>query len=86
MENIDGTIGRLGGEDDKPDGVVRAFQVDYNTVSFLNDIEDVYPGNMGGLDDDGLVGPFTLNALRYAIEHEPAPWGDIVQDAELKGV
>jgi len=92
MENIDGTKGKLGGDDDKPNETVRLFQKNYNQVSRLNKAEKIFPAKMGGLDKDGLVGPYTLNGLRYAVEELKAgkgggkTWKDLISMAELKGI
>lgn len=59
-----GPDGELGGGDDVLNPEVRRFQKDYNKVSragkFLPD--------MGGLDEDGLVGPCTLNGLKVVLD------------------
>jgi len=88
MQNKDGTTGKLGGGDDEPSAIVRQFQNDYNRVSRLNKAEKVYSQSMGGLDKDGLVGPYTLNALRYAHDDKPGDkaWPDLIQMADLKGI
>lgn len=86
--NEDGTKGWSGGGDDQPSAIVKQFQADYNRVSKLNKAEKIYAQNMGGLDVDGLVGPLTLNALRYAKEGLPGgkKWSDLLQMAALKGI
>jgi hypothetical protein len=60
-----GPDGGLGGGDDVPNENVRAFQSDYNAVSRagLSGHPGV-PSYMNGLDEDGLVGPNTLNGLQ----------------------
>jgi hypothetical protein len=88
MPNYDNSIGKLGGGDDQPNSDVRAFQHDYNVVSRLNKAEKIYGQAMGGLYEDGLVGPFTLNGLRYAKEGLPGgkKWSDLVALAHTKGI
>jgi hypothetical protein len=88
MENEDGTMGKLGGGDDEPNATIRQFQSDYNRVSRLNKAEKLYAQSMGGLDKDGRMGPYTLNALRYAHDDKPGnkAWPDMIQMAELKGI
>jgi len=47
---------------------------------------------MGGLDKDALVGPYTLNGLRFAVEQLKAGktqgklWDQLIQMAALKGI
>lgn len=86
--NEDGSVGKLGGDDDSPSETVRKFQKEYNTVSRLNKADKIYSQNMGGLATDGLVGPYTLNALRYANEGLPGGkmWTDILMTARNKGI
>lgn len=82
MDNFPGSVpaqGRLGGNDDKPNQVVGDFQSDYNAVSYLNDEDN--PQSMGGVNIDDFVGPYTLNALRYAKENLLGIWQDLVTDA-----
>jgi len=55
---------KLGGGDDKSNEIVRDFQADYNAVVRHNEQGDIW----GLLDEDGLVGPHTLNALLHARE------------------
>lgn len=88
MENIDGTMGKLGGDDDKKNAIVEQFQRDYNRVSRLNKAEKLYAQPMGGLSTDGLVGPYTLNGLRYAHDGKPGDkaWPDLVKMADMKGI
>ncbi len=92
MENKDGSKGKLGGEDDEKSAVVLDFQGNYNQVSKLNKAEKVFSANMGGLNKDGLVGPYVLNGLRYAVGQINAglsqgkKWQDLVQMAVLKGI
>lgn len=89
MENSDGTMGKLGGDDDQPNQVVRKFQNDYNRVSRLNRAEKFTPGSMGGLATDGAVGPYTLNGLRHAKEVAAAAgrsWDDLLLMATNKGI
>lgn len=86
--NEDGTKGWSGGYDDQPSAIVKQFQQDYNRVSRLNKMENIYSQSMGGLDADGKVGPYTLNGLRYASEGLPGgkTWNDLLQQATLKGI
>jgi hypothetical protein len=92
LTNKDGTKGKLGGDDDQPNETVRDFQRNYNQVSRLNKAEKYFPSNMGGLAKDALVGPYTLNGLRYAVEELKAgkaggkTWNDLISQAELKGI
>src|SRR5690606_35327390 len=58
MQNIDGTMGKLGGKDDSKNAIVEKFQKDYNIISRLNKAEKVYSQSMGGLSVDGFVGPY----------------------------
>lgn len=59
-----GPDGMLGGGDDEANEVVRDFQADYNAVSR----RDGLTAEWGTLDEDGLVGPHTLNALLHVRE------------------
>jgi len=89
MQNYDGTAGKLGGDDDQPEPVVRELQHDYNRISRLNKAEKFTQSNMGGLDEDGAVGPYTLNGLRHAKEVEKASgksWDDLLLMAKNKGI
>lgn len=88
MINYDQTAGKLGGGDDLPSADVRTFQHDYNVVSRLNSAEKIFPMSMGGLYEDGLVGPYTLNALRYVKEALPGgkKWSDLIAMANTKGI
>lgn len=88
LENIDGTKGKLGGGDDKPDSIVRKFQREYNLVSRLNKAEKIFSQSLGGLDEDGFVGPYVLNALRYLKEAMPGgkTWPDLLLTAANKGI
>lgn len=74
--------GRLGGEDDKKSAVVKNFQIDYNIVSKAK----LFTSGMGRVSEDGLMGPFTLNAMRYATEKIGGKhWPDVVKEAKGKG-
>jgi hypothetical protein len=55
---------KLGGGDDVPNAEVRRFQKDYNKVS----LGGKFVPDMGGLDEDGLVGPCTLAALKVVLD------------------
>lgn len=82
VENHDGTMGRLGGNDDKSDATVRQFQNEYNAVSRCKELPDV----VGGLAPDGLVGYYTLNAIRAVKEGLGAKsWQDVVKTCATKG-
>lgn len=89
IQNIDGSMGKLGGNDDAPSDVVAGFQSDYNKISRLNAAEKIYQNRMGGLAVDGFVGPKTLNALRYAKTGLPGgkSWKpDLINQAAIKGI
>jgi len=88
IQNEDGTKGKLGGDDDIPNDIVKKFQSDYNAVSKLSKADKIYSQSMGGLSTDGFVGPYTLNGLRYAIEGLPAGkiWNDLIMSARNKGI
>lgn len=92
MENKDGTMGKLGGEDDQKNAQVIEFQRNYNQVSKLNKAEKIFASNLGGLNKDGLVGPYVLNGLRYATEQikggltQGKTWPALIQMATLKGI
>ncbi len=74
--------GKLGGKDDKKSPVVKKFQIDYNIVSKAK----MFASGMGRLSEDGLVGGFTLNAMRYATEKLGGKyWPDVVKEAKGKG-
>ena len=75
--------GKLGGGDDEPNEVVRKFQKEYNAVSKAKKFAGK---EMGGLAPDGLVGPYTLNGLRFVKEKLGARlWPDIVKEAANAG-
>ncbi len=92
LTNKDGTKGKLGGDDDQPNETVRDFQKNYNQVSRLNQAEKYFPSSMGGMAKDALVGPYTLNGLRYSVEElkagkaAPKNWNDLIAQAVLKGI
>ena len=88
MENTDGTMGKPGGGDDTANPTVKEFQHNYNMVSRLNRAEKIYSVNMGGLGEDGYVGPYTLNGLRTAVEGLPGGklWSDLILQATNKGI
>lgn len=88
LTNIDKTKGKLGGGDDVPNATVKKFQHEYNMVSRLNKAEKLYAQSMGGLDEDGYVGPYTLNGLRYAVDNLPGgkTWNDLLLMATNKGI
>lgn len=57
-------LGAAGEVPDLPSEEVRRFQKDYNRASRAKFLAD-----MGGLDEDGFVGPCTLNAIVYVREN-----------------
>lgn len=61
--NDPGPDAALGGGDDIPNAEVRRFQKDYNGASRRK----VF-ANMGGLWEDGFVGPCTLNGVKYVLD------------------
>jgi len=75
--NDPGPNAELGGGDDIPNSEVKRFQKDYNKVSRAGKFT---PGvKMGGLWEDGLVGPCTLNGLKYVMDNlSGRDWSDIV--------
>lgn len=81
--NNPGPDKELGGDNDVPSPSVRLFQQEYNAVSRSK----TFGANMGGLADDGLVGPKTLNGLKFVLDNlKGKKWkSDIVQGAALKG-
>ena len=82
FENEDGSTGRLGGNDDKSSAVLRGFQNDYNAVSRCKELSGV----TGGLAPDGLMGYFTLGALRAAKENLGGKtWDDTLRTCSTKG-
>ncbi len=96
LTNKDGTKGKLGGDDDQPNETVRDFQKNYNQVSRLNQAEKYFEpvgqASMGGLAKDALVGPYTLNGLRFSVEELKSgkaggkTWNDLITQANLKGI
>ncbi len=90
--NNPGPDGKLGGGDDVPNATVRRFQSEYNGISRLGKSGAVVfgqtvPGNMGTLSTDGYVGPKTLNALKFASDHNLSTvnWAAAKKEAEIKG-
>lgn len=82
VTNEDGTMGKIGGNDDQSSNIVRAFQNDYNAVSRCKELAGV----SGGLAPDGLVGYFTLNGLRAAHDSLGAKsWQDVLKTCATKG-
>ena len=77
--NALGPDAKLGGGDDIPNNEVKRFQIDYNAVS----VAEQFATDMGGLIQDGLVGPCTLNGMKYVMDSmEPGEeWQKIVQKA-----
>jgi hypothetical protein len=70
-----GTDGKLGGDDDIPNPEVTRFQKNYNAVSRTK----IFAEKMGGLWEDGKVGPCTLNGLKYVMDNlGERDWTDIV--------
>ncbi len=96
LTNKDGTKGKLGGDDDQENETVRDFQRNYNQVSRLNNAEKYFEpigqSTMGGLRKDALVGPYTLNGLRFSVDELKAgkgggkTWNDMISQANLKGI
>jgi len=82
-ENEDGTVGGIGGGDDKKSAVVKNFQIDYNIVSRAK----TFVSGMGTLKEDGFLGNYTLNGMRYVTEKIGGKhWPDIVKEAKNKGI
>lgn len=82
VKNEDGSMGKLGGNDDEVSMAVMQFQNDYNAVSRCKELA----GLIGGLAPDGLVGYYTLNGLRAAKEKLGAKtWDDTLKTCATKG-
>jgi hypothetical protein len=82
VTNKDGSIGRLGGNDDESSDLLRGFQNDYNAVSRCKELSGV----TGGLAPDGLMGYFTLDGLRASKESLGAKtWQDVLKTCSGKG-
>ncbi len=82
VTNKDGSVGKLGGNDDKSDMTVMKFQNDYNAVSRCKELS----GLTGGLAPDGLVGYFVLAGLRTAKERLGSKnWDDVLRTCATKG-
>jgi len=82
--NALGPDNALGGGDDIPNPEVSKFQGDYNAVSRWNQF--VPKTQMGGLDQDGKVGPCTLNALKLVHDNlGEEQWDTIVTMARGAG-
>jgi len=82
-----GPDGRLGGGDDVPNENVRHFQSDYNAVSRAGLVGQLgAPSYMNGLDEDGLVGPNTLNALQL-VQQEGMQYDlrDLAEESRARG-
>ncbi len=77
--NDPGPDAALGGGDDVPNAQVKQFQKDYNKASRNN----VLGSEMGGLWEDGFVGPCTLNGLKYVDTQIGAAGGSV---ADWKGL
>jgi len=78
-----GPDGKLG-NDDIPNAEARRFQKNYNTVSRWGGY--LPKSTMGGLDEDGMVGPCTLNALKLAFENiTEVDWPQLVAEAKNAG-
>jgi hypothetical protein len=74
--NDPGPDAALGGGDDVPNSEVRRFQKDYNKVSTA---KKFVAQDMGGLWEDGLVGPCTLNGLKFVMDNlQGRTWSDVV--------
>jgi hypothetical protein len=78
-----GPDGKLG-NDDVPNSEVRRFQKDYNTVSRWGGF--LPKSTMGGLDEDGMVGPCTLNGLKLVFENiTDKDWPELKAEAKNSG-
>lgn len=76
--NALGPDAALGGGDDVPNPEVTKFQKDYNKVSRWKN----FTSGMGGLDEDGLVGPCTLNGIKLVLDAlGDQSWSSIVTAA-----
>jgi hypothetical protein len=76
--NDPGKDEKLGGGDDIENEEVRRFQKDYNAVSRAKN----FKSDMGGLDEDGYVGPCTLNGIKYVQDNlGDKNWRDLVAQA-----
>lgn len=86
-----GADGKLGGGDDIPNPEVKRFQHDYNNVSRIGGdmvLGHPVPTGMGGLSEDGFVGPYVLNGLKYLNENSflgMAQWAEAKKQAAQKG-
>jgi hypothetical protein len=69
----------LGGDNDVPNPEVKRFQKNYNAVSRWKN----FTSGMGGLDEDGLVGPCTLNGIRLVLDNlaDGQEWQSVVAAA-----
>ncbi len=75
---------QLGGGDDIPNEEVRRFQKNYNTVSRWGGF--LPKSTMGGLDQDGKVGPCTLNGLKLAFDNiSDKDWPELIAEAKNAG-
>jgi hypothetical protein len=85
--NTLGPDGKLGGGDDGSNPEVVRFQQEYNSVSRWHKQSGEFFDGMGGLDEDGLVGPCTLNGLAFVLDHidQPGNWPDVVTFAKADG-
>jgi hypothetical protein len=80
--NALGPNAELGGDDDVPNEEVRRFQKEYNAVSR----QGTFLSGMGGLDRDGLVGPCTLNGIKYVVDNlGENDWQTLVDAADSAG-
>lgn len=86
--NDPGADGVLGGGDDQKNSEVERFQREYNQVSRKTAKSGFFVASsakMGGLDPDGLVGPCTLNGMKFVLDHlQGREWPDIVAQAKAQ--
>ena len=81
-DNALGSDPSIPGSADIPNEEVRRFQKEYNAVSRWGK----FLSGMGGLDRDGLVGPCTLNGIKYVDDNlDGRNWQDLVGEAKAAG-
>jgi len=77
-----GPDGDLAGGDDIPNEEVRRFQKEYNAVSRWGG----FLSGMGGVDRDGMVGPCTVNGMKYILDNlGDRNWQSLVTAAKQDG-
>lgn len=76
---------QLGGGDDIANPEVKRYQNEWNAVSRWGGWQPT--SVMGGLDPDGLVGPCTINGLKFMLDNvtQGQTWQDIVAAARAAG-